>query len=125
MTKQRECVLRAIRENAGHHTAEEIFEYAKKECPGIAIATVYNNLNVLVENRIIKRISRVGKPDVYDRSMLPHEHLICITCGKIVDLDLPGIKSVLSDELDREIGGYDLIIHAECDFCRKNKKQPV
>lgn len=123
MTKQRECVLRAVRENEGHHTAEEIFELAKKECPGIAVATVYNNLNSLVDGGILKRISRVGKPDVYDRNMHPHEHLICLVCGKIVDLDIPEIKTVLSESLGRKINDYDLIIHAECDDCKKDKRK--
>lgn len=92
MTKQRECILRFVRENEGHYTAEEIFELAKKEYPGIAVATVYNNLNALVEARIIKRISRVGKPDVYDKSIRLHEHMICTVCARIFDLDLPTVR---------------------------------
>lgn len=121
MTKQRECVLRAVRENAGHYTAEEIFELAKKECPGIAVATVYNNLNALVDAREIKRISRVGKPDVYDKSIRPHEHLICTSCERIFDLDMPNVRTAVSDTLKREIEDYDLIVRAKCDGCLKKE----
>lgn len=114
-------MLRAVRENAGHYTAEEIFELAKKECPGIAVATVYNNLNALVDAREIKRISRVGKPDVYDKSIRPHEHLICTSCERIFDLDMPNVRTAVSDTLKREIEDYDLIVRAKCDGCLKKE----
>ncbi len=123
MTKQRECILRVVRENIGHFTAEEIFELARKDFPGIAVATVYNNLNALVDCREIKRISRVGKPDVFDKSIRPHEHLICTCCERIYDLDLPSVRTAMAEGLKREIEDYDLIIHAKCDNCTKTENK--
>lgn len=122
VTKQRECILRAVRENEGHYTAEEIFELAKKEYPGIAVATVYNNLNALVEARIIKRISRVGKPDVYDKSICPHEHMICTVCARIFDLDLPTVREELNKSVNSVIEDYDLTVYAKCNECIEKEK---
>ena len=57
MTRQRALILRLIRESGEHPTAEEIYRKAKEEMPGIALATVYNNLNHLAQEGEIRKIS--------------------------------------------------------------------
>ena len=47
MTKQRKLILDIINSSDRHLTAEEVFFIAKEQMPGIAMATVYNNLNYL------------------------------------------------------------------------------
>ena len=60
MTKQRKLVLAIINESERHLTAEEIFIEAKKRITSIAFATIYNNLNALV-NEIEERYKK-GQP---------------------------------------------------------------
>ena len=48
-SKQRELVLQKVEQLCDHPTAEEIFDLAAKECPGLSLGTVYRNLNSLVE----------------------------------------------------------------------------
>ena len=43
-SKQRELVLRKVEELCDHPTAEEIFDKAAPECPGLSLGTVYRNL---------------------------------------------------------------------------------
>ena len=47
-SKQRELVLQKVEELCDHPTAEEIFDKAAPECPGLSLGTVYRNLNSLV-----------------------------------------------------------------------------
>ena len=47
-SKQRELVLRTVEQLCDHPTAEEIYDTAAKECPGLSLGTVYRNLNSLV-----------------------------------------------------------------------------
>ena len=49
MTSKRAAILQILRESEGHLTAEEIFARAKTRFPGMAFATVYNNLHALEE----------------------------------------------------------------------------
>ena len=44
-SKQRELVLQKVEQLCDHPTAEEIFDLAAKECPGLSLGTVYRNLN--------------------------------------------------------------------------------
>ena len=46
-SKQRELVLQKVEQLCDHPTAEEIFDLAARECPGLSLGTVYRNLNSL------------------------------------------------------------------------------
>ena len=48
-SKQRELVLQKVEQLCDHPTAEEIYDEAVKECPGLSLGTVYRNLNSLVD----------------------------------------------------------------------------
>ena len=119
MTKNGKLILEIVHGSSEHPTAEQIFMKAREKSPGIALATVYNNLNSLVSEKLIRRIRLKGSPDRYDRTAR-HDHMICERCGKITDVHLDD----LGEELERETGvkviSYDLNIHYLCDECRKN-----
>lgn len=72
MTKQRELILEIINNSDKHLTAEEIFMLAKKKMPGMAMATVYNNLNYLCNAKIIRRLNINGGVVNYDKSIKWH-----------------------------------------------------
>ena len=46
-SKQRELVLQKVEQLCDHPTAEEIYDEAVKECPGLSLGTVYRNLNTV------------------------------------------------------------------------------
>ena len=50
-SKQRELVLQKVEQLCDHPTAEEIFDLAARECPGLSLGTVYRNLNSLVASQ--------------------------------------------------------------------------
>ena len=57
-SKQRELVLHTVEQLCDHPTAEEIFDKAAPECPGLSLGTVYRNLNSLVEAGRVRRCGR-------------------------------------------------------------------
>ncbi len=89
MTRQRALVLRLVNASCNHPTAEDIFLLACREMPGIVRATVYNNLNALVDSGDIIRLHSADGAVHYDRTSHPHAHLICDRCGEIRDVELP------------------------------------
>ena len=78
MTKQRELILAIVRDNPSHLTAEDVFDLARQQMPTIVRATVYNNLNYLSENGLIRRVRMHGGPDRFDGVLEPHEHLVVV-----------------------------------------------
>ena len=123
MTKQRALVLKIVRSAQGHLTAEEIFGEAKKELPGIALATVYNSLSYLCENGMIEKISIKGQTDRYDKMLVRHDHRLCDRCGAISDVIIDGLHEYIEKQGGASVLSYDLTVHSLCPKCRAAVKQ--
>lgn len=120
MTKQRQLVLSIVNESEDHLTAEEIFIEAKNRITSIAFATIYNNLNVLVNEKYIARVKSPGNPDRFDKLTVPHEHVVCDYCGHIMDVHVPEIKKMLEQRLKLSLTSFSLDMHYVCDSCKQN-----
>ena len=61
-SKQRELVLQKVEELCDHPTAEEIFDKAAPECPGLSLGTVYRNptLSSILATQMPYRSCRSG-----------------------------------------------------------------
>lgn len=99
-------------------TAEEFFLALRQVYPTVVLATVYNNLNRLLQEELIRKISVEGMPDRYDR-IQRHDHLVCRKCGKLMDIDLGDLTEQFEKTAGIPILSYDLKLHVLCEACRK------
>ena len=67
MGKYATMILEMIDSSDEHLTAEQIYLRLKEQNEKIVLATVYNNLNNLVQQEKIRRLLVEGGPDHYDR----------------------------------------------------------
>lgn len=123
MTKQRLAVLEAVQRMGNHPTAEEICCEVRKVLPGVAVATVYNNLNALTGLGLVRRVRTSGQPDRYDRNLSPHDHLICDRCGAFSDISLGDLQSELEARAGFPLNFYELSLHYLCPACRSGKPE--
>jgi Fur family transcriptional regulator, peroxide stress response regulator len=86
-SKQKEAIIRVIKETCTHPDAEWIYERVKREIPNISLGTVYRNLKNLKEEGVIKEVCVSGEMSHYDGKTNGHYHFRCDRCGLIVDLD--------------------------------------
>ncbi len=87
-TKQREAILRALYENEGHFSPEEIHRLVTELDPdlGVGIATVYRTLSLLEEAGLAESISFGKDGKKYEIGLKKHhDHLVCTACGKIIE----------------------------------------
>ena len=117
MTKQKELILNILK-TYGHLTAEDIYNYAKKNIPSIALGTIYRNLNLMLENNEIGKISVENGADVFDITNTNHNHLICVKCGKIIDVfeNVVNLKKIKNKDVN--ILDYNLNINCICKDCQ-------
>jgi len=87
-TYQRLRILQYVQEHENHPTVEMIHEDLVREIPTISRTTIYNTLNAFVEKGIIHAITITGTETRYDCKQFPHHHLLCRSCGGIIDLDI-------------------------------------
>jgi len=113
-----DSVLETINTSQEHLTAEQIFFRLKERYPGIAMATVYNNLNSLCRQGRIRKITIDGEPEHYDQNRTRHDHLVCAVCGRIEDIDLPDLTQTIEAHTAFPVLGYDLKIRYLCPSCR-------
>ena len=123
MTKQRKIIYEVVQASDAHMTAEEIFLQAKKKMPSLSVATVYRNLGLMVQDGEIRRI-RVGGADRYDRNAIPHDHMTCICCGRLVDAPLNGLKAMLENYTGQTIHSYELNMYYTCPDCMSSQSYP-
>ena len=122
MTKYAKKILEIISSSRSHMTAEQVFEALRQSCPKVALATVYNNLNRLWEEDLIRKISVEGMPDRYDR-IQRHDQLVCKCCGRLADVDLGDLTQQLESKIGMPILSYDLKLLYLCDSCREQQRQ--
>ena len=120
VTAQRLAVLRAVSKRP-HSTAADIAAAVRAEIGAISLQAVYDALATLTENGIIRRIQPAGSPARYeDRVGDNHHHLICRTCGRMVDTDCAvGYAPCLaaSDDSGYEIDEAEVIYWGRCPEC--------
>ncbi len=123
MTPQREAIIRVILENNEMHlTAEELYSILKKDYPGIGIATVYRNLDLLSKENIMNELDFA---DGYSRYELGdhknhHHHLVCLGCGKVVEFSynlLERVEKSIAEMHDFDIIGHHLKFYGYCKDC--------
>lgn len=123
LTKQREVVLRVIQDAPEHLTANEVFGAAKKLLPGISFATVYNSLRFLKHAGHIAEISFGNGASRYDRITHRHDHAICTSCGKLVDIEMeiPGdILKRAAKQSKFKPESLEFTLRGKCPECVEN-----
>ena len=119
-SRQREAIKKYLSSTTSHPTAEIIYENIRLSYPKISLGTVYRNLNLLVEQGEILKLSCGDGSDHFDGNPLPHNHFICDCCGAVSDLDMKPIDHILetaSENFNGEIKGYELQFYGICEEC--------
>ncbi|NCB30946.1 MAG: transcriptional repressor [Clostridia bacterium] len=120
-SKQRELVLSAVRETHGQHpTADMLYAAIREKSPSVSLATVYRNLNQLVDAEQIARISIPGSADRFDPVADGHSHLLCKNCGAVVDIPydaLPDLFAPVQKATGCQVESYGMVFYGRCPHC--------
>jgi len=123
-SKQREEIINTLKDLYNHPTAEEVYILVKGKDPFVSRSTVYRNLGLLVNNKIIEKISVFDGPDRYDYIRKPHHHIICTSCGNVFDfeykLDYKTIKSEVKKQTGVDIINKGTVFQGTCRKCKNN-----
>ncbi len=118
MTRYAKQILELVNQSKRHMTAEQLYLELKKTEPKVVQATVYNNLNTLCQEGLIRKLSIEGSPDRYDK-IQKHDHLVCKECGALSDITFSDMTKDLEQQFGGEIISYDLKVFYLCPKCRE------
>jgi len=123
MTPQRMALVRLIAESDDHPSVAQLYAQVRAQFPSMSLATVYKTLDLLKD---LGEVFEIGLRDDshYDGSRpVPHPHLICIRCQKIVDGDLDTPVRRLVAEMEQtsgfQITRHQLNFYGLCPDCQK------
>ena len=119
-TIQRKLILEAVK-NIGHATIKDIIEFLDEENIKLSIGTLYRNLDNLVNDNYLRRVSIDFKENYYEiASMEQHDHFVCRNCGKIIDVNHNNInlKEIDGNKIDFETTTY----YGMCKDCQNPKE---
>jgi len=120
VTAQRLAVLRAVT-GRPHSTADDIDTIVRAEIGAISHQTVYDALAALTDKGLVRRIQPAGSPGRYeDRVGDNHHHLICRTCGRMVDVDCAVGETpclTAADDSGYEVDEAEVIYWGRCPEC--------
>ncbi|MEA3383438.1 MAG: transcriptional repressor [Campylobacterota bacterium] len=123
-TEQRAIILKILLNLDDHLSAEELHEVVKKKYPSqnIGIATIYRTLNFLEEVELISSISFGKDGKKYESNDTQHhDHLICTSCGKIVeffDEEIENRQENIAKQNKFKITSHDMQIYGLCENCK-------
>ncbi len=97
-SRQRNRLLELLRSTDTHPTADWLYRQLKDEFPTLSLGTVYRNLSTFLERGLITKIHFGSTFDRFEANTQPHYHLICESCGKIIDFEMPTTYDQLNKE---------------------------
>ena len=121
LTRQRELIL-GLFLKMEHITAEQMYRQLARKDPHIGLATIYRTLNLFCEAGLAQA-RHFGAQTQYDNVSHKghHDHLICTSCGKIVEFENCDIER-LQEEVARRNGftiqTHKLELYGLCSSCR-------
>jgi Fur family ferric uptake transcriptional regulator len=102
---------------------EEILDLARENAPTLNVATVYRNLNRLVDDGWLKKVELPPLGAVYERSDRPHHHyFFCRLCNAV--FELPGCMVDMEEGVPTglTVEGHELFLHGLCETCSKTAR---
>lgn len=83
---QRTAIMEYLLSHRTHPTIEEIFLALSPSMPTLSKTTVYNTLNLFLENKVVQQLVIDEKNARFDVDTSSHAHFICKNCGKVYDI---------------------------------------
>jgi len=100
-----------------HPTVDIIYKALIDEIPTLSKTTVYNTLNLFVENDIVSLITIEDNETRYDANTSLHGHFKCEVCGRVIDFDIELINIKADDVDEFQINERHVYFKGICKNC--------
>ncbi len=119
VTPQRVAIVEELYKH-GHMNIDDLYKNLLKKFPSISLATIYKNVNAMVEKIFLNEVKIPETKSVYELAKEDHLHLVCSSCGKIEDivLDTSSLEKSLSTLSDFKVENTEVVFSGICKNCQ-------
>ncbi len=123
-TRERRLILQEAFDIHGHFEAGEVVERLRGRGERVSRASVYRTLPLLVGSGLLREVHSNDKHSHYEHVFGHdhHDHLVCLSCGKILEFnnpDLESLEAVICRRAGFEPRFHKLEIHGYCEECQR------
>ena len=109
----RVAIARIVLAAQDHPAADEVLARVRARLPDVSRATVYNTLNLLVEEGLARRLHLAEGRVVFDPCTAPHHHVVDEETGRIDDLPWDRLRVEGVDGLEGlDVVEYQVVVRA-------------
>src|SRR5918995_2062613 len=127
VTRPRLAVLAAV-EAHPHADTDSVLGVVRTSLPGVSHQAVYDVLRALADAGLVRRIQPAGSVARYEARVGDnHHHLVCRSCGTIVDVDCAVGEApclTASDDSGYTIEEAEVIYWGRCPTCARRPPVP-
>lgn len=124
LTPQREAIYSYLRSVVSHPRAEDIYAAVRQDHPALSLATVYNTLNLLVNQGLARRLVYGETTSRYDANVSDHAHVVCERCGAVADYfgdNEHDVKASVAAATGYKVRSMRQIFYGLCRSCQEEE----
>ena len=123
VTPQRLKIVSMI-ERHGHINIEDLYREMLKEFPSVSLATIYKNINQMIESGLVQEVKLPAAKSVFEIVKEPHLHMVCDRCHKVEDV-IVGTDIVIREA--EKASGYRILdsfitLRGICPACQSEER---
>jgi len=125
ITTQRRAVFEAILDRTDHPTAEQLYRAVRGQLPQISRMTVHRILGTFASLGLVAKACHPGSAARFDPTLRPHHHLVCLECGRIIDVEdsrLDHLPWPKVNPREFQIQGYTVHFRGRCARCGRKPR---
>lgn len=120
ITWPRVAILEALVEGPHHVTVERLVERLRVTAPEVHETTLYRTLAALEELGVIYHLHLGHGPSVWHVAEAQHEHLVCSSCGVVVEVDssqFDGLRRAIAEQYGFALDMHHFVNQGRCSAC--------
>lgn len=124
LTPQREMILSALHQIGHPAPVEELYALVAEKSVSLELSTIYRTLDLLSSMNLVAVIDIGDKQRLYELvgTRVPHNHLVCRECRKIIEVEVDLFQPLLDHLEDQahfhaDVG--NLTVLGLCEECKQ------
>lgn len=126
-SKQREQILDIFLKTEKHPAITDLYDLVRKKNPKIGLATLYRTMEIICDAGLARKLDFGDGTKHYEHKYKHkhHHHLVCVKCGKIVEITSGKIEEIqrqLAKKHDFTITRTTMRLFGICKTCKRKEK---